>query len=94
MNEYWPNRKINSIVNTESSSILNYTEKEKMNKSWGERLIDILNRIDTPYVIMVFDDFILESKIDENKINSSIQILESDNKSSVFYLNAACLPSP
>lgn len=89
--EYWPNNKFPIVLNVESSDILAYTEMEKVGKGWGERLIDVLDSIETDYVIMVFDDFILEDFVDENKIYAALDILKNDTESSVFYLNAACL---
>jgi len=89
--EYWPDNAFHIVVNTESSSLLKYNEDEKKVKPWGERLIDILNKIETEYVIVLFDDFILEDKVDSKKINAVLNILHDDDDSSVFYLNAACV---
>lgn len=89
--EFWPDNTFPIVVNTESSPLLEYSEIEKKVKPWGERLIDILNKIETQYVIVLFDDFILEDKVDSKKINAVLNILHNDNDSSVFYLNAACV---
>jgi hypothetical protein len=91
MKEYWPDVPYKIILNSESSNLLNYSAKEKIEKPWGARLIDILNNIKSKYIIMLFDDFILEEKVDQYKIISALNILEKENNSSVFYLNAACL---
>lgn len=89
--EYWPDNIFPVVVNSESSPLLGYDEAEKRAKPWGERLIDILSKIETQYVIMLFDDFVLEDTIDSKKINGALNLLDNDNQASVFYLNAACV---
>lgn len=89
--EYWPKDFSSLVVNTESSDLLNYSPGEKVSKAWGQRLIDTLNKVDTDYVIMLFDDYLLEDFVDDKKIISALNVLKGDPKSSVFYLNAACV---
>tara|TARA_B100001059_G_scaffold130161_1_gene130161 strand:+ start:8610 stop:9458 length:849 start_codon:yes stop_codon:yes gene_type:complete len=91
LREYWPDNPFKVVINYESNKILNYTKKEKLTKTWGERLINILEKINTPFIILLFDDFILEEIVDTNKIYSVINLLKKDVESSVFYLNAACV---
>lgn len=93
LQEYWPDNPFPVIINTESNPMLGYNEDEKAQKAWGERLVSILNKIETPYVIMLFDDFVLEDTVDQAKVDAALNILENDSKSSVFYLNAACVKS-
>lgn len=88
--EYWPDNTFPIVVNAESSPLLEYNETEKRVKPWGERLIDILSKVETQYVIMLFDDFILEDTVDSKKINAVLNVLHNDNQSAVFYLNAGC----
>jgi len=90
LDKYWPNRGFDVAINYESSPLLSYSDQKKREKTWGARLLDILSAIDTEYVIMVFDDFILESPVDQKKVQSAIQVLDSDSDSSVFYLNSVC----
>lgn len=93
--EYWSENKYKIVVNTESSVLINTTnttnKKNKYNLKWGERLIQVINEIDSNFILMVFDDYILEDYVDEHKIKKIINILQNDPNSSVFYLNAACL---
>lgn len=91
LSEYWPNNRYPIIINTESSILLNYNDDEKQSKQWGERLLDVLSNVDTNYVLMMFDDFILEGKVDQKKINAALNVLINDSNSAVFYLNAACV---
>lgn len=91
LREYWPDNPFKVIINKESNEILNYSNKEKLSKTWGERLLDLLQKVNTPFTILVFDDFILEGIVDTNKIYSIINLLKDDIKSSVFYLNPICV---
>lgn len=91
LDEYWPDNQYPVVVNTESSTLLGYTEEQKGGVTWGQRLIDLLYKIETEYVVMVFDDFLLEDFVDKNKLNAVFNLLQSDRDSSVFYLNAACV---
>lgn len=91
LREYWPDNPFKVIINKESNEILNYSNKEKLSKRWGERLLDLLQKVNTPFTILVFDDFILEGIVDTNKIYSIINLLKDDIKSSVFYLNPICV---
>ena len=90
-NEFWPDNHYDLIYNHESSKILSYTDIEKENKKWGARLIDILNKVETTYVMILFDDYVLEDYVDNEKIYMVLSVLKSDDESSVFYLNSACV---
>lgn len=63
-----------------------YAQKNK-NKAWGGRLIDTLSGIDKEFVITLFDDFVLEEKVNVGKICMNIQQMLQDPKLSVFYYN-------
>lgn len=89
LEEYWPNCPYQIVYNYESSPLINLKEKEKRTITWGERLIRTLNKINTKYVITLFDDFLLEEKVDINKIQSALHEMKSNNIS-VIYLNATC----
>jgi len=90
-NEYWPENQSNIVINYESSPLLAYTEEEKAKKTWGARFLDIVNTIETDFILLLFDDFILESKIDEQRILAALEVLVNDPKGSVFFINAASL---
>lgn len=46
-------------------------------KQWGERMIEALNNIDSPYVFLALDDYYLQTSI-TSYINKSIELLEAD----------------
>ncbi len=89
--EYWPNNKWKLEINYESNPILGYSEHEKKNTTWGKRYLDILKKIDTEFVLVLFDDFILESEVIQEKILSALDVLKQDPNGCVFYLNAASI---
>ena len=46
-------------------------------KQWGQRMIEALNNIDSPYVFLALDDYYLQTSITPH-INKSIELLEAD----------------
>lgn len=44
-------------------------------KHWAKRIKDYLRKIPTPNVLVILDDFIIEEKVDNNKINEFCQIM-------------------
>lgn len=94
LEEFWPNSNIKVLLNTETLQIKNRNMVETSNYSvssgedrWGERLLYTLNSIQTDYVMMIYDDFILEDFIDEEKLISLIKNLELNKKIAVHYLS-------
>lgn len=92
LNEFWPNRSINVVLNTEYKKDLGFQGTEvlihnSVSKYWGERLLNTLSDIKTEYVFMVYDDFIIEEVFDETVLINVIDWMEKDNLISVFYLD-------
>lgn len=96
--EYWPNRSVEIVLNTE---ILTDTNCDEFNVSihnstsnlWGERLLQTLEDIETEYVLMIFDDFILDDYFDEAVLIQLIEKMNSDDTIAVFYLDTLDLPT-
>jgi len=55
--------------------------------SWGRRLRETLKRVDTEFVIMLFDDFMLESPVDQAKIDRCIDWMKKNERIAVFYFS-------
>jgi hypothetical protein len=55
--------------------------------AWGQRLVETLEIIDRKFVIMLFDDFILEDNVRVDKIVDSLNQLKANPDISVFYFN-------
>jgi hypothetical protein len=97
--EYWPDCHYPVVVNTESKVFLDYPasihayQNNGATDHWGERLLSTLDSIDTEFVIMLFDDFILESDVDTSALFEAIQLLKSDINIAVVYLINTALPT-
>ena len=61
------------VINTESNSysfpatVANFSPKDGIDK-WGERFLNALSQIDTEYVLVLYDDFVLDDNIDPHGI--------------------------
>ena len=91
----WEDCPYNIMLNTESKSYkfadLNIVTLNMFSKSkkdfWGERLCRSLNQINTKYVFLLFDDFILEDYVQQDKIEKCIAWMEENENIAVFYLS-------
>lgn len=80
------------VLNTETKSFsiagLNITSFHLFSKAnevpWSLRLKETLKRIDTPYIIFFLEDFFLESKVDNLKIEQCIQWMDKDPSITCF----------
>lgn len=96
--EYWPDCPFSVIINTESNQrsyparTHNYVNSTKED-DWGARLLSTLNSIDTEFVLMVYDDFILDAPISNQRVDSALQLMRSKPTASVTYLMNTRLPS-
>lgn len=98
LEEYWPNRTIDLIVNTELKTELGFESNRvsvhnSTSQYWGERLIETLSDVDADYVITLYDDFIIEASFDESIIENAIEWMENESNISVFYLDDLKLES-
>lgn len=83
------------VINTESLQLtdpeLRVTThvigSDAQNTSWGARLLSTLRDQQSEYVVMVFDDFILEEPVDQQAIERCIRWMDADPDVSVFYLS-------
>jgi len=90
----WPECDLDIYLNTETK-IYNFNglklnkinTNSVSNKTWGSRLLSVLNNIDKEYVITLFDDFVLEKHVNIEKIKTCILEMQRDSSISVFYLS-------
>jgi hypothetical protein len=91
--EHWPECKYKIILNTESKqrkfnnldvNIHNF-DSPNGKDMWGLRLKQTLNACESKYVLMLYDDFILEGRVDQEKIMNCIQWLNENPNVAVFY---------
>ncbi len=60
--------------------VLNHSK----NMQWSDRLIDSLKKIKTKYVILMLDDFFINKKVSQEKIEQCMKWMEDDNEVAVF----------
>jgi len=94
LEEYWKSCEFPIFVNTESKCIQSdhfniYSIQYKnniINDRWGRRFKNALNSIDQEFVIVIYDDYIIESEISHNFLSSIINIMSNSNLVDCFYL--------
>jgi hypothetical protein len=96
IDEYWPDLKFPIVINSE---LINYTEYKanshtvKVSPSpWGERLIATLNSIQSEFVLLLYDDFILEDYVRQDDIIKAMNIMLNNSNAAVVYLIDTKLP--
>jgi len=92
--EHWRGCPYPLLINTES---LNYSDTnlnirthvhgKKKDSTWGERLLGTLGDLSSEYIVMLFDDFVLEDKVDEKCIEECMRRMDADKNISVFYFS-------
>jgi hypothetical protein len=96
LNEYWPNNNYNIVINSEKIIYDEYkahTHSSSLSKlTWGSRLISTLKSIKTEFVLMLFDDFILENYVNQDDLNIAQKLIMSSDDISVVYLMNTKLP--
>lgn len=98
LEEYWPDRQVDVVFNTENIGTLGFDTQccsihNSESLEWGQRLRDTLSSIDTMYVLMVCDDFILEDYVNVGAIQNIIDYMDGNERISSFYLDKIDLES-
>ncbi len=91
--EYWPECKYKVVLNTErKQKVLNNIGVQVHNfiskngkDIWGLRLKQTLSACESKFVLMLYDDFILEGRVDQEKISNCIKWLNDSPDVAVFY---------
>lgn len=100
-NEHWQTCSYPIIINTESSdpgfvderiTVSRYIKYNGVDK-WGDRLKSVLRSIDSEFVLMLYDDFILEDAVNINGMNKGIELLKAKSNVSSVYLINTSLPT-
>ena len=83
----------NIVLNTESKyynnkdlDVKTITYPNEKVDQWGKRLLNALSKIKSEYVLMVCEDFVLESTVDEEKIQACLSFMRSNKEAAVIYL--------
>lgn len=97
LNEYWHDRPFDIIVNAEIRNYSDYGVRThnsyNVSMTWGRRLLNALKEIEAEYILMLYDDFILESKVNNDMVFKCIDLLESEESAAVVYLVHTSLPT-
>jgi hypothetical protein len=93
--EHWPECKYKVVLNTErkqnsrskiDAQIHNFNSSNGKD-IWGLRLKQTLGACESKFVIMLYDDFILEGRVDQEKISNCIKWLIGNPDVAVFYFS-------
>lgn len=82
-----PARSLDHWANSNLELELSKIEPSSSTSSWGARFIKLLKHIQVDYVLVLFDDFILEAPVNIEKLNFYLDIMEKDHNVSVIYFN-------
>lgn len=95
LKKYWPDREYPIVLNTETKkfdyedlniktiNVKNYNPKT----SWSSRLINVLNQIDSEYILFFLEDFFITDYVDNSKLNEVIEWMQNDSSIGVFSFN-------
>ncbi|MBX8521058.1 hypothetical protein K5D36_14660 [Pseudomonas cichorii] len=95
LKDMWPDCDCRVILNTECKSFafdgvqvrtLNLSADEAK-RPWGWRLRKALSLVETEFVIMLFDDFILEAPVNQSKIANCVRAMKERSEIAVFYFS-------
>jgi hypothetical protein len=97
MRDFWPDCPYPVVINTEtnthtySARVHNYVSITGSD-DWGARLRSTLDSIDSEYVLMLYDDFILEAPVNNQRMTLALELLQSQAQAVVAYLMYTALP--
>ncbi len=97
LKEFWPNCPYSVVINTESRAY-NHPARVHHHASpsgiddWGARLRSTLQTIDSEYVLMLYDDFILDAPISKPRLLQALGLLQSQAHAVVAYLINTAMP--
>ena len=82
---FWPDCPFELVVNGETAAEPGFDRAilTGKGKSWSQMLVEALDRIDTPYVIMLMNDYFLEAKVDTALVLS--RLAEARQKDALNY---------
>lgn len=96
--EYWADCPYPIVINTNSNADLpcagpiRYHQTISTVDDWGARLRSTLGTVKTTFVLMVYDDFILNSHVSNSCIKKALELLKMQADAAVTYLTNTSLP--
>jgi len=97
LHNYWPDCPYPVVINTESNTQpyparVHHHVNPNEPDDWGARLRSTLGSIDSEYVLVLYDDFILNAPVSNQRMASALQMLQSQAQGVVAYLIDTALP--
>lgn len=94
LKKYWNTAGIRILLNTESKSFqMDGLEIECVHSPkdypYGKRMLNVLSKVKTPYVLPLLDDFFLRSPVNVDTIERIIDWMENDSQ--IVCFNCDCL---
>lgn len=97
LKDHWSDCSYPIVINAESkiydhpAQIHHYDSLESQD-NWGERLLATLSTIESEYVMMLYDDFILNAPLSNERLKDILEILQRETSTAVAYLINTQLP--
>ena len=98
LKKYWPRFDARVILNTEEKSFeypgfsITRPSKAMIGCTWSQRMLHCINEIETPYVLLVLDDFYLKSPVDSAAFQDSLCMM--NNHGEIGLITFASEPGP
>lgn len=97
LQECWPDCPHPVVINTESrdysySARVHHHNSQSGTDDWGARLRAALSTIDSEFVMMLYDDFILDAPVSQERIQQALGLLREQPSAVVTYLIDTALP--
>lgn len=73
-------------INEKNQIQTNKFSRKRPKDDWGDRILKAVNAAETDFVLITYDDFVLDEYISEEGIAKALELLEMDPKASVVYL--------
>ena len=89
LDEYWPNNRCKIILNTETDSYqygnLNIVSYSLGKAPYGQRMLNHLEKIDTPYTLLLLDDFFLRRPVNTDVLSNILEEMDKDHNIGALY---------
>ena len=94
---HWPDCPYQVVINTETNThqypalVHNHSSPSGVD-DWGDRLLSTLSSIESEFVLMLYDDFILDRSVRNEHVSEALDLLKSQAQAAAVYLINTSLP--
>jgi len=97
LQDCWPDCPYPVVINTESRTythpaLVHHYRSPTGSDDWGARLRTTLSAIDSEFVMMLYDDFILDAPVSHERVHHALGLLLAEPSAAVTYLIDSALP--